>query len=101
VNGRPIREYFGMDQAVLIAEEPLKAYTAGRQDQCGCGGLRWRQERAGGSDEARPRQGARNTRPFAPQGAEGRRVPVPRPRMKERKKYGQPGARKRFQFSKR
>jgi len=23
------------------------------------------------------------------------------PRMKERKKYGQPGARKRFQFSKR
>ena len=101
VNGKPIMEYFGMDQAVLIAEEPLKIYPAadkvnvvvdvrggGKNGQAGAMrlGLARALETLDPSLHKALREGGFLSRD---------------PRMKERKKYGQPGARKRFQFSKR
>jgi small subunit ribosomal protein S9 len=101
VNGKPIKEYFGMDQAVLIAEEPLRTYPSAEKinvivDVCGggkngqAGAMRLGLARALGTLDPSLHKALR----------EGGYLSRD-PRMKERKKYGQPGARKRFQFSKR
>jgi len=101
INGRPMKEYFGIDQAVLTAEEPLRTYPSadrinvtidarggGKNGQAGA--VRLGLARAllalDPSLHKALREGGFLSRD---------------PRMKERKKYGQPGARKRFQFSKR
>jgi small subunit ribosomal protein S9 len=101
INGKLMKDYFGMDQAVLTAEEPLKTFPSadkinvtidvrggGKNGQAGAVrlGLARALVTLDPSLHKALRDGGFLSRD---------------PRMKERKKYGQPGARKRFQFSKR
>ena len=101
VNGKPLRDYFDVDTAILTAEEPLRSYSAadkinvivdvrggGKNGQAGAVrlGLARALETLDPSLHKTLREAGFLSRD---------------PRMKERKKYGQPGARKRFQFSKR
>jgi len=101
VNGRPFDQYFPTDATRVLATGPLKATAAsGRFDvfvrvggggpigQAGAVSLGVARAliRADGTLESALRDGGFLTRDA---------------RMKERKKYGQRGARRRFQFSKR
>jgi small subunit ribosomal protein S9 len=101
VNGRPFEEYFNLENIRIHALEPLKRtellnkfdikvnVTGGGQTGQ-AGAIRLGIARALLQFDA-------NLRPLLR--SEG--FLTRDPRMKERKKYGQPGARKRFQFSKR
>jgi small subunit ribosomal protein S9 len=101
VNGRAIEEYFPRKSLLLSIQEPLVATeTRGRFDVFATvdGGGITGQAGAVRMGIARALVRADETL----------RTVLKRagfltrdPRMKERKKYGQPGARKRFQFSKR
>jgi len=101
VNHRVLDDYFGRATSRMIVRQPLElTETLGRYDVfvnvCG-GGL------AGQADAIKhgiSRALCRINETFRP--------PLKKagfltrdPRVKERKKYGQPGARKRFQYSKR
>ena len=101
VNGRPIREYLARDVLVMLANQPFEATeTVGRFD------VRVRADGGGLSGQAGAiRLGiarglleydANHKVPLRNAGLLTRDA-----REVERKKYGQPGARKRFQFSKR
>jgi len=101
VNGMKLREYFDRDAVVIHAEEPLKLYPSGDQidvtiDVRGggkngqAGAVRLGIARALASLDQALVKSLRDAGFLSRD-----------PRMKERKKYGQPGARKRFQFSKR
>lgn len=101
VNGREVRDYLTRDSLVLIALSPLTATnTADKYDVAARvmgGGLTGQ---AGAIRMAIARALVR--RDDALKALLGREGFLTRDsRMKERKKYGQPGARKRFQFSKR
>jgi len=101
VNHRTLDEYFGRATLRMVVRQPLElTETATRYDvvvNVAGGGL------AGQADAIRhgiSRALCRINETFRP--------PLKRagfltrdPRVKERKKYGQPGARKRFQYSKR
>jgi small subunit ribosomal protein S9 len=101
VNGRSIETYFPLETLRVTAAQPLTATgTAEKLDA--------RITVTGGGPNGQAgavRHGlARALLQFdanfrAPLKAEG--MLTRDPRMKERKKYGQPGARKRFQYSKR
>lgn len=101
VNGKDLETYFYAEQTARTATQPL--YTVERQEEFDLqittngGG---KQGQAGAVSLGI----ARALEKFNPE----LRVPLKQaghmtrdPRMKERKKAGQPGARKRFQFSKR
>jgi small subunit ribosomal protein S9 len=101
VNGKPFREYFQRETATLSAEEPLSLYSAadsidvivdvrggGKSGQAGA--VRLGIARALAELDSSLHKSLRDAGFLSRD-----------PRMKERKKYGQPGARKRFQFSKR
>jgi len=101
VNGRPPEEYFRRLALVTHALEPLRVTNSeGKFDVIAYvkgGGI-------SGQAGAMRLGIARELVKIDP----GLRAPLRKegmltrdPRMKERKKYGQPGARKRFQFSKR
>ena len=101
VNGRPIREYLAREVLVMHANQPFDATsTNGAFDvrvRCDGGGL---SGQAGAIRLGIARALVKLD--------EMHRVPLRRAglltrdaRAVERKKYGQPGARKRFQFSKR
>ncbi|MCX8089697.1 MAG: 30S ribosomal protein S9 [Verrucomicrobiae bacterium] len=101
VNGRPFEEYFSVESQRVLATEPLTATgTAGKFDvrvnvtgggiSGQAGAIRHGIARALLAYDATLRATLR---------AEG--LLTRDPRQKERKKYGQPGARKRFQYSKR
>ena len=101
VNGKTIDNYFAREILVMLARQPLSVTeTTGRYDIDATvfgGGL-------AGQAGAVMLGIARALVEVEP----GLRTPLRKaglmtrdPRMKERKKYGQPGARKRFQFSKR
>lgn len=101
INGREIRDYLTRDSLVLIALRPLTiTNTAGSLDvhaRVMGGGLTGQ---AGAVSLGIARALARMDE--AHKALLGREGLLTRDsRMKERKKYGQPGARKRFQFSKR
>jgi small subunit ribosomal protein S9 len=101
VNGRDVREYLTRDSLVLIALSPLAATnTADKYDVAARvmgGGLTGQ---AGAIRMAIDRALVRRDETLKAQlGRDG--FLTRDSRMKERKKYGQPGARKRFQFSKR
>lgn len=101
INGRKVEAYFGIETQRVLAVQPLAVSdTATKFD------VRVNVHGGGPSGQAGAvRHGiARallqadiNLRPLLK--AEG--FLTRDPRMKERKKYGQPGARKRFQYSKR
>jgi small subunit ribosomal protein S9 len=101
INSKPIGEYFGRESLVLLATSPMRSAEAesrydlfanvdggGHSGQAGA--LRMAIARA--LKAADP-----GVKPALDRDGHLTRDP----RMKERKKYGQPGARKRFQFSKR
>jgi small subunit ribosomal protein S9 len=101
INGRPIDEYFGRETSKMILVEPLKLV-----DQMGKVDVFVNARGGGLSGQAGAiRHGI--TRALMDYNPEFRPVLkkagfVTRDARKvERKKYGQPGARKRFQFSKR
>jgi len=101
VNGREVRDYLTRDSLVLIALSPLTATnTADKYDVSARvmgGGLTGQ---AGAIRMAIARALVRRDETLKAQlGRDG--FLTRDSRMKERKKYGQPGARKRFQFSKR
>ena len=101
VNGRPIREYLARDVLVMLANQPFDVTeTQGRFDvrvRADGGGL---SGQAGairlGIARALLEYDANHKGPLRSAGLLTRDA-----REVERKKYGQPGARKRFQFSKR
>jgi small subunit ribosomal protein S9 len=101
VNGKSFGDYFQREAAIIHAEEPLKLYSSadavdvvidvrggGKTGQAGAVRLGIARALAGLDSSLH--------KPLRDAGFLSRD-----PRMKERKKYGQPGARKRFQFSKR
>jgi small subunit ribosomal protein S9 len=101
VNGKSFSDYFQREAIIVHAEEPLKVYPSvdtvdvmidvkggGKHGQAGAVRL--------GIARALATIDPALHKPLRDAGYLSRD-----PRMKERKKYGQPGARKRFQFSKR
>jgi small subunit ribosomal protein S9 len=101
VNGRAFENYFPTDTLRGVVTAPLsRTETANKFDvhlNVSCG---WPTGQAGATRHGIARallEVDANLRPVLK--ADG--FLTRDPRMKERKKYGQPGARKRFQFSKR
>lgn len=101
VNGKELTEYFPTDATRMFIEEPLRstdtlkrydviAKVNGGGNQGQAGALRHGIARALAMADGSLRQGLKESGHLTRD-----------PRMKERKKPGQPGARKRFQFSKR
>ncbi len=101
VNGRPLDGYFGRRNLVIMVRQPLeyvdmmdsmdvvaKVNGGGISGQAGA--VRLGIARALLAKDEELKKTLRTTGCLTRD-----------PRMKERKKYGQPGARKRFQFSKR
>jgi len=101
INGRPMNEYFGRETSIMIINQPLQVLEQmGKVDMTvnvRGGGL---SGQAGairhGLSRALCRMNAEFRPPLKKAGFLTRD-----PRVVERKKSGQPGARKRFQFSKR
>ena len=101
VNGKPVADYFNRPTLVMIIEQPLKlTETLGAVDiyaNCKGGGTKGQ---AGalrlGVSRALTEMNPDNRSVLKTAGLLTRD-----PRMVERKKYGQPGARRKFQFSKR
>jgi small subunit ribosomal protein S9 len=101
INGRPMENYFPVDAQRLQVMQPLNLTDSASkfdiQINVSGGGINGQ---AGAVRHGIARALLRadlNLRPTLK--AEG--LLTRDPRMKERKKYGQPGARKRFQYSKR
>ena len=101
VNKKPVSDYFGRDTLKILAEEPLTATeTEGKFDiyaNVRGGGL---SGQAGAVRLGIARALILMNPEWRPQLRKGGFL-TRDSRMVERKKYGQPGARKRFQFSKR
>jgi len=101
VNGRPMENYFVVDSQRLLVMQPLVATESGSKFDIRVnvtGGGPTGQAGAVRHGIARALLEAdANLRPTLKSHGYLTRDP----RMKERKKYGQPGARKRFQYSKR
>lgn len=101
INGRPIDEYLARDVLVMLAKQPFEATeTVGKFDiraKCDGGGL---SGQAGAIRLGIARALVEHDEKYK---AELRKAGLLTrdARIVERKKYGQPGARKRFQFSKR
>ncbi len=101
VNGKPLREYLQRDVLVMVANQPFAVTdTKGKFDvrvRAAGGGLAGQ---AGAIRLGLARALAEYDEKYKP--ALRRAGLLTRdPRAVERKKYGRPGARKRFQFSKR
>lgn len=101
VNGNPLDDYFGQRNLVIKVRQPLeyvdmmdKLDISARVDGGGkagqAGAVRLGIARSLVTMDEELKKALRSTGCLTRD-----------PRMKERKKYGQPGARKRFQFSKR
>lgn len=101
VNGRPLHEYFAREVLTLVANRPLVVTeTDGKMDVVAlvAGGGISGQAGAVSLGIARAlKDYDLNLKPALDKES----LLTRDSRMKERKKYGQPGARKRFQFSKR
>src|ERR1041384_4958799 len=101
VNGRPMENYFVVDSQRLLVMQPLVATESGAKYD-----IRVNVQGGGPTGQA---GAVRHGIARALLEADAALRPTLKshgyltrdPRMKERKKYGQPGARKRFQFSKR
>ncbi len=101
VNGRPLADYFKRETLKMIIEQPLQlTNTLGKFDivaRVDGGGL---SGQAGALRLGISRALVKADESLRPT-LRSQGFLTRDPRMVERKKYGQPGARKRFQFSKR
>jgi small subunit ribosomal protein S9 len=101
VNGRPVENYFTMeDQRSIIVQPLVRTECQAKFDvrvNVGGGGLSGQADAVRHGIARALLQVDANLRPTLKSAGFLTRDP----RTKERKKYGQPGARKRFQFSKR
>jgi small subunit ribosomal protein S9 len=101
VNGKPLLDYFKRDTLKMIIEQPLVLTdTIGKYNiiaNVKGGGL---SGQAGAMRLGIARALLKIDEEYRPK-LKTTQLLTRDPRMKERKKYGQPGARKRFQFSKR
>ncbi|MFQ5603793.1 MAG: 30S ribosomal protein S9 [bacterium] len=101
VNKKPVLEFFKRETLNMIIEQPLElTETIGRYDVIANvkgGGL---SGQAGAVRLGIARALLKIDTEYRPK-LKAAGLLTRDPRMKERKKYGQPGARKRFQFSKR
>ncbi len=101
VNGRPMNEYFGRETSIMIINQPLQVLEQmGKVDMTvnvRGGGL---SGQAGAIRHGLSRALCRMNAEFRPPLKKGGFL-TRDARAVERKKSGQPGARKRFQFSKR
>ncbi len=101
VNGRPLADYFKRETLKMIIEQPLQlTNTLGKFDivaRVAGGGL---SGQAGALRLGISRALVKADESLRPT-LRSQGFLTRDPRMVERKKYGQPGARKRFQFSKR
>jgi small subunit ribosomal protein S9 len=101
VNGHPLNEYLAREVLVMVAEQPFAVTdTVGKYDvraRCDGGGLAGQ---AGALRLGIARALAKENENFHPALRQAGLL-TRDAREVERKKYGQPGARKRFQFSKR
>lgn len=101
VNGKPLLDYFKRDTLKMIIAQPLVlTETVGKYDifaNVKGGGL---SGQAGAMRLGITRALLKIDEEYRPK-LKSTQLLTRDPRMKERKKYGQPGARKRFQFSKR
>ncbi len=101
VNGRPIQEYFRRDSLTRQAQHPLLLTNSAQRYEVDARIMGGGQSgQAGALRLAIARALARQDETLRAQLRRSGQL-TRDPRMKERKKYGQPGARKRFQFSKR
>ncbi len=101
INRKPVKDYFKMETLIAMVKQPLEITKAlGRYNIMAT-------VRGGGvsSQAGAVRHGLSRVLaelyPEHKQNLKKSGLLTRDPRMKERKKYGQPGARKRFQFSKR
>jgi len=101
VNSRSFEEYFGRPTLVAEADEPMVLTdNVGKYDvvaRVNGGGLRGQ----AGAISLGIARALKTAEPELGPALRKEGLLTRDPRMKERKKYGQPGARKRFQFSKR
>lgn len=101
INGRPMDEYLARETLVMIAKQPFDVTgTMGKYDVralCDGGGLAGQ---AGALRLGIARALAKADEKYRPM-LRSAGLLTRDARIVERKKYGQPGARKRFQFSKR
>jgi small subunit ribosomal protein S9 len=101
VNDRSLDEYIGVPNLRMLATEPLQATQTAKKYNVAVsvdgGGIAGQ---AGAIRHAIARALLKASPELKPLLRE-KGLLTRDPRMKERKKYGQPGARKRFQFSKR
>ena len=101
INGRDIDDYFGLETLKMVVRQPLEATgTIGKVDISATvtgGGV---SGQAGALRHGIARA-LLSVDPRIPHHSEAGRFPDPRPRMKERKKYGLKAARRAPQFSKR
>ncbi len=101
INGKPVREYFGRESSTGLAMSPFRSTeTEGRFDCVALVDGGGETGQAGAIRMAIARA-LKASDPALKQALDRDGHLTRDPRMKERKKYGQPGARKRFQFSKR
>ena len=101
INGRPLAEYFRREVLTIVAKLPFTVTeTEAKFDLAALvrGGGMTGQAGAVSLGVARA---LKTYDPVLKAGLDKAGLLTRDPRMKERKKYGQPGARKRFQFSKR
>ncbi len=101
INGRPIESYFVLESQRIWATQPLAVTETAdkfnvRVNVCG-GGLSGQ----AGAVRLGIARALLNSDPNLRPRLKAEGLLTRDARMKERKKYGQPGARKRFQFSKR
>lgn len=101
INGKDVQDYLGRETLVFLVKEPLEATETMEKFDVDAravgGGVNGQ---AGALRLGLARALVKIDERFHPM-LKARGLLTRDPRMRERKKYGQPGARKRFQYSKR
>ena len=101
VNGRPAREYLGRDALMMDLEKPFEVSGRGGDFDLIASVRGGGMSGQAGAIRLGIARALTKIDPELRRTLRAAALLTRDPRVKERKKYGQPGARKRFQFSKR